>query len=191
MKKLLLVFTVSVSLFSCGKKSETTSKSDSTKVESVKSELSIEHQHDEIEGKDYYLISKSLDVLDGNKGFTVSVMFKKPKDKISYWGVMINAKRMGICFEDATLYVLFQDGTKLQLKQWNDFNCDGDVFLDFNKTQLTKLNKPIKAIKLVNGRDFKSYEKTLTDDQDINYFINVLDALTNQRVEDVKELTGY
>ena len=191
MKKLFVLAVISVSLFSCGKKSDTTSKSDSTVVESVQSDLSIQHQHDEIVDKHYYLISKPLDVLDGDKGFTVSVMFKKPKDKIVYNGVAVNANRLGVCVEDAVLYILFQDGTKLKLQQWNDFNCDGNVFLDFDKTELKKLAKPIKGIKLVNGRDFESYEKTLTDDEDINYFINVLDALTNQRVEDVKELSGY
>jgi hypothetical protein len=192
MKKLILSLSVVVFLLSCGTKSKTTSnKSDSSVVETAETNLSIEHQHDEIEDKHYYAISKPLTVLDGNKGFTVSVFFKKPKEKIVYQGLAINSNRFGGCVEDAILYILFQDGTKLQVKQWNDFNCEGNIYLDFNKTELKKLNKPIKAVKLVNGRGYESFDKTFTDEQDVNYFTNVLDALNNQRVIEVKELTGY
>ena len=115
----------------------------------------------------------------------------KPTKKLSYHGIAINANRFSGCQEDATLYVLFQDGTKLKLKQWNEFNCEGNVFLDFDKTALKKLAKPIKALKLVNGRDYEDFEKTLTEEEDINYFINVIDAINNKKIEDVKELTGY
>ena len=64
-------------------------------------------------------------------------------------------------------------------------------FLDLYHNQLNKLNKPIKALKLVNGRDYTEYSKTLTDDNDINYFINVIKVIESQKVIEVKEMPGY
>jgi len=186
---------VSMVLFSCGSNSTTsTTKTDTTKVEvskPIEEELAIAHRHDDIEGVDNYSISKPLDVTEGKNGFTMMLWFKKPKDKIIYSGFAINATRVGSCHEDDILYVLFQDGTKIQLKQWNSFNCSGDVFLDLYHNQLNKLNKPIKALKLVNGRDYTEYSKTLTDDNDINYFINVIKVIESQKVIEVKEMPGY
>ena len=195
MKKLLVFSMVSMVLFSCGSNStSSTTKTDTTKEEvskPIEEELTISHQHDEIEGKDYYSISKPLNLIDGKEGFSVNVFLKKTKDKVVYNGLAINATNVGSCQEDGILYVLFQDGTKTQLKQWNDFNCNGDIYLDLNRNEMKKLNKPIKAFKLVNGRDYTSYEKTLTDENDINYFINVFKAIENQKIIEVKELPTY
>ena len=195
MKKLLVLTMVSVTLFSCGSNSTTsTTETDTTKVEvskPVEEELTIGHQHDEIEGKDYYGISKPLNLIDGKEGFSINVFFKKSKNEVVYSGLAINATNVGNCHEEDILYVLFQDGTKTQLKQWNDFNCDGNVYLDLYHKEMKKLNKPIKAFKLVNGRDYTSYEKTLTDENDINYFINVFKAIESQKIIEVKELPTY
>lgn len=154
-------------------------------------EITIAHQRDEIEGKDYYSVSKPLMVRDGKEGFSIMVGFKNKQGKIVYNGIFVNAEKIGACQEDGILYILFQDGTKKQMKQWNDFNCDGNVFLDYDRTELNKLNKPIKALKMVNGRDYTSFEKTFTEESDINYFINVIKALESQKIIEVKELPSY
>lgn len=185
---------VTMVIYSCGSATTETTKKDSvaiTQVQTEVEELSIAHQHDEIEGKDYYGVSKPLNLVDGKEGFSINIFFKKQKDKVVYSGFAINASRVGACHENSVLYVLFQDGTKTQLKQWNDFNCDGDVYLDLYHTELKKLNKPIKGMKLVNGRDYTSYEKMFTEESDMNYFINVLKLIEKQNIVEVKEMPTY
>jgi hypothetical protein len=194
MKKLLVLTMVSVTLFSCGSNSTNSStKTDITKAEVSKpiEELTIAHQRDEIEGSDYYSMSEPLFVKEGKDGFSMVLSLKQKQGKIVYNDIIVNASKIGSCHENTIIYVLFEDGTKTQLKQWNDFNCDGNVYLDLNHKELKKLNKPIKAIKLVNGRDYESFEKTFTEDFDKNYFVNVIKALENQKVIEVKELPTY
>jgi len=206
MKKLamaLLFASTTIGFYSCESSSASSSTSSTIKGEekivtayaksnsNLEEEITIAHQRDEIEGKDYYSVSKPLMVRDGKEGFSIMVSFKNKQGKIVYNGILVNAEKVGTCQEDGILYILFQDGTKKQMKQWNDFNCNGNVFLDLDRSELNKLNKPIKALKLVNGRDFTSFEKTFTENRDINYFINVIKALEAQKITEVEELPTY
>jgi hypothetical protein len=196
MKKVSMVLMItltSLTIYSCSNTSATpNSKSETTKVEEVKKEqITLAHQYDEIEGKDYYGISKPLILMQGKEGFNINIFAKKIKGKIVYSGLALNVQNVGSCHEEDILYVLFEDGTKEQFKQWNNFNCTGDVYLDLYHTQLEKFNKPIKGFKLVNGRTYDSYEKMLDNDDDKNWFVNVINAFKEQNIVEVKELPTY
>lgn len=190
----LLFALTTIGFYSCGTsnaETQNTTKTSEVKIDEKKDELVVAHQRDEIEGSDYYSMSEPLFVKEGKDGFSIVLSLKQKQGKIVYNDIMVNASKVGACHENTIIYVLFEDGTKTQLKQWNDFNCDGNVYLDLNHKELKKLNKPMKAIKLVNGRDYESFEKTFTEDFDKNYFVNVIKALETQKIIEVKELPTY
>jgi hypothetical protein len=90
---------------------------------------------------------------------------------------LIGVSNIGNCFENDKIFILFEDGTKMEMTSWRDFNCKGDIGFDLHATMREKLSKPIKGIKFQNGRDYSSFEKMITDLNDKNYFVNVFSAL--------------
>ena len=95
------------------------------------------------------------------EGILVYVSLRK--DARSKKGTIIPSLILGIsgisnCYEKgSTLDVIFENGEKTQLVNWNKFNCKGVNYMDFNKKQipLFRSNK-IKAVKYTNKKDFAS-----------------------------------
>ena len=152
--------------------------------------LSIAHMKDDVSGEEYRGMSRSLIAKEGKDGFGIQIVIKKKGDSYYADNIMMNVKGVGSCQEDNTVYFLFDDGTKEKLKMWNDFNCDGDAYFRLNESILAKLSKPIKTIRIENGRTFDTYDSNLTG-QDKNYFIEVSEAIKNNKVIEVKEIPSY
>jgi len=151
----------------------------SYKTTSNPNPFKLEYEKDEFTGKEYLLVLSQLLVSeDGKKGFYINPLVKKNTD--GTWGYYtIAGKQVGVgnCNENDKLYIIFEDDTKLQMDGWRDFNCEGKLGFDLAGKQLEQLQKPIKAIKYQNGRTYDSYQKTLTNPNDKNYFINFYKAL--------------
>ena len=147
----------------------------------------IIHEHDIMSDKDYNLLDKNLLCSDdGKKGFVVDFWLKKKGDKVEYQGLMITAAQIGSCHEKDELIVLFDDGTKESFSMWNDFNCKGNVWMDWNKSGINTLNKSIKAIRLTNGRSYDSFTKEFKVPSEKNFFIDAIKAVNSQTIVEKK-----
>jgi len=168
MKKLLLLTFVLLSFMSYGQNK-------------------IIHEHDIMSDKDYYYLEKTLLCSDdGKKGFIVDFHLKKIGNKVEYQGLMITAAQIGSCHEKDELIVLFDDGTKETFNMWNDFNCKGNVWMDWNKTGINTLNKSIKAIRLTNGRSYDSFTKEFKTPTEKNFLIDAIRTINNQIIIEKK-----
>jgi hypothetical protein len=199
MKKVFLLAmlaTASIAIYSCNSSSE--KKSPSEKDEKIvtayakpkEEPISIGHHKDDISGDEYYGATKSLVLTEGKKGFGIQIIIKKKGSGFYADNIMMNVRGVGACQENDVLYFLFEDGTKEKLTAWNDFNCDGDAYFKLSGSILSRLSKPIKSMRIENGRTFDTYDATLTDD-DKNYFSNISEAIKAGRVVEVKELPSF
>lgn len=121
---------------------------------------------------------------DGKKGFIIKTTFDISKSGIiQYSGFIIQSAGIGGCMENDEVIILFEDGTKISSKSWNDFNCKGVSYFDLYQKLLKDLNKKIKAIRLTNGRSYESYTYELKTDDEKNYFIYINELIINQKYE--------
>ena len=84
---------------------------------------------------------------------------KKKKDaKISRVSLIVSVYGMGGCVDEgSTLNVIFEDGSKTELVNWNDFDCEGTNYFNFSAQQIEMFKKsPIKAMRYTNKRSYKS-----------------------------------
>ena len=129
-----------------------------------------------------YIYSKDriLYFEDGKKGFSVSISWNFEKGKVNYNGISVKSVGIGSCVENDDLIILFEDNTKVSLKSWNKFNCNGNSYFDLNAKELNNLNKRIKGIRFQNGRSFESSTYQISKEKDITFFIDAKNALDMQ-----------
>jgi hypothetical protein len=137
----------------------------------------ITHHKDVMTGKEYYVASMRLICRkDERIGFGIQPTFKNVRGKPSYTGLSVISAGIGTCVQNSELIFLFEDGTKVSTKSWNDFNCKGDSYFDLNSSLLNKIAKPLKAIRFMDGRSYESYTHEVPV-EDKNYFVDVKAAL--------------
>jgi hypothetical protein len=137
----------------------------------------ITHHKDGMTNKEYYVASMRLICRKDEKvGFGIQPTFKNLRGKPSYTGLTVISKGIGTCVQNSELIFLFEDGTNLSTKSWNDFNCKGDSYFDLNSSLLNKIAKPLKAIRFTEGRSHASYTHEVPA-EDKNYFVDVKAAL--------------
>lgn len=128
----------------------------------------IQHCKDVMTDNEYYFPEKKLicSNIEKTKGFTINPSFKSEN------GVMVNngldSYNVGIgnCDEDDTLIFLFEDDSKITLKSWNKFNCDGNGFYNLTEDDYKQLaSKKIKTIRFTNGYTFDTFTYSLNDSQ--------------------------
>jgi hypothetical protein len=174
MKKILMVaitLIASVSVFAQTKK--TSPVSTSTKV------YKLLYSKDKMDDEEYLQPNWNLIAAKTSKtGFLVKPDFRKTDSVWQYAGLTVLAAGIGGYHEDDYLIIMFEDGSKVRTNMWNRFNCDGDVYLDWDKELETDLRtKPIKIVRLTNGRSFDSHEVVYTKSEDKNYFITYFKKL--------------
>ena len=170
MKNTILLL-LTITMFSVGATAQITNSTSSTNP------VELIYEKDEFTDKEYLWTKNALLVTqDGKKGFKFYLYFEKENDKWNYAGVD-GISTVGNCFENDKIYILFQDGSKLEMTSWRKFNCDGNIGFDLYGKFKDQLTKPIKGIKFQNGRTFESFEKIFTNSNDKNYFINAFKAL--------------
>jgi hypothetical protein len=169
MKKLLLsfVFFVTMSIYS-----------------QTSTPFIIEHCIDKMTEKEYYFAQKRMICAnpEKTKGFTINPSFDSEN------GVMINngfnCLNVGIgnCGEGDSLIFLFEDETKITLKSWNKFNCEGKAYFDLTNEEINALStKKVSAIRFSNGYTFDNFTYTLKAVEK-DYFINLY---TNKKIVEV------
>jgi hypothetical protein len=126
---------------------------------------------------DSHMIANNALILVNNtntSGFSIKLDFREEKGKITQDGLICKMIGIGTCVENNELIIMFTDSTKITLKSWNKFNCDGNAWFSITDQQAKELStKQLLKIKIQNGRTFESLTKEV-DDNANDYFINLL-----------------
>jgi hypothetical protein len=157
-------------------------KSDTTAEKKKLLPYYIETCTDKMTDKSYAFGSKSLLCSeDGKKGFIVSISLNFKDGEVTYRGLNVTSAGIGSCVEKSTLIFLFEDDTKVQVAAWNDFNCEGKNYMDWQGKSFDKITiKKVKALRFQNGRTYDSFTYNLTDKEQ-SYFLEVASALSEKR----------
>lgn len=141
----------------------------------------ISTKTDKVTGKSTTSLSETLIISKdgGEKGFGVIAMKADKKSLI----LSIKAIGAGNCIDDkGKMNVLFRDGTRLELTNDGDFNCNanyvqyfGGVFGKKKEIEMFK-NKEIETIRVWTSKGY--VEENLTDEQS-KIFMNSMRCLSN------------
>lgn len=150
--------------------------------------LSIKKEVDKMDDSEHYIASRSLKLISPTKKwFAIDpILAKNDSNKIECTGLYITYSGIGKCNENDVMDILFTDGKKLKIKAYNEFHCNNSsaFFVDKSNslgetlTDLSILNKPIKAIRFMNGKTFDNLTVNVTL-KDQSYFMELQSALSH------------
>lgn len=111
-----------------------------------------------------------------SEGMIGMLFLKEEKGKIlpsTFYLKVLGIK--GCVDEDSTLDVIFENGEKIQLVNWKDFDCEGKNYFSIKgKENLFKSSK-IKGMKYTNKRNYDTMiVKQNLDDNTSSYLMNLL-----------------
>jgi len=142
----------------------------------------LRENKDEMTDKITYSASRHLKLEDGNNNVEIFIFIKKINNKFIQDGLCAVIDIGSLCVEDNKLIVLFDDGSKVSLNSWNDFNCDGNAFFYLSSDQCVSFStKKVNKIRVENGRSHD--EMTVTLEKNKDYFIQVFSAMKNNKVK--------
>jgi hypothetical protein len=124
---------------------------------------------------------------DKKKGFTFSPSVDMRNGQLVCTGIIAQMVNIGSCCEKNSLILLLDDGSKIMLKSWNKFNCEGDAYFSLTKdeVQLLREHKMVKG-QLQNGYSFESFQNDIpVKNQD--YFIRFLQDVDANKYTPVKD----
>jgi len=141
----------------------------------------------EMTGKTYYRVDPPYLMCseDGKHGFGIITSFDSNIKVIDF---ILSCEWNGLsCVEGGVLIIKFKDESKINLKNWNDFNCAGTMYTKISESDWEKLSTiPIVKVYCENGRNNSSYTYEIPIN-DQNYFIKVGESLKNGNFEVVKK----
>ena len=147
-------------------------------------DIEILRFQDEMTDRVSFLPSKDILVKEGKKGFRIFLQINNELEAI---GLILFHAGIGGCSENDNLIILLENGEKLKLDSWGDFNCKGNSYYNINSFDIDLLgSSPIKKIMFKNGRTYDSMTKEVPADQK-NYFIKLFDLLSKKEYREVKE----
>lgn len=144
---------------------------------------------DEMSNESFIYASNKLILINeaNTQGFSINIEFKEEKDKIVQNGLLCKLVGMGECVENNEMIIMFADSSKITLKSWNKFNCDGNAYFNLSKDQEDQLrNKQVLKIRMMNGRSFQSLTVNAHDNQN-DYFRNAIAQADKQLITIIKE----
>lgn len=156
-------------------------KTDTSTSTEETGDIYIIKEVDDMTDKVYYYMSKGLLCVNDeqNKGFRVNYSFSAKGGVVKIDGLSVKSVGLG-CVKATSLIFLFEDGSKINITSWNDFNCKGNSWFMASAANQKKLaEKKIAKIRVQNGDNGKSYTQELTG-ADQSYFINSTNALKNK-----------
>jgi len=123
-------------------------------------------------GVDKYLLCSE----DGKNGFFIIPSFDyKDIDFPKLNDFTVKGKWENLsCVEGGIMILKFNDDTKITLKNWRDFNCDGGFYFSIkNSDDVEKLySTPVIKIYIQNGRNSSSFTYDVPE-KDQKYFVKV------------------
>lgn len=186
MKKIMTTACLVLSLISY---SQTKTKTDAqTKtIKKQKDSVVVVKQVDDMEDKSYYYPSRSIVIIDETKkqGIRLSAFINSKTETLKLDDLELKMVGIGSCVENNILIIKFEDETKIELKSWNDFNCEGNAWFDIDKGEddIVRLleTKRISKIRVQNGRSYESFTAEVSPD-DADYFMQLIYAIDNNKV---------
>jgi len=136
-------------------------QTDSTKQEQIKESEIICKSVDEFTDEVDFYADGSILYKDGGdmktQGIVLQLFLKQKKRKLQAGTLYLKVAGMRGCIDEgSTLIVMFENGEKTTLVNWNSFNCKGTNYFSISdKLELFKNNK-IKAIKYTNTKTYES-----------------------------------
>jgi len=130
-----------------------------------------------MEDETYYMTSYDLVIANEDRSRGAKLTIHLTGGKFGF----LTAKLIGLgnCVEDNKIIILFEDNTKITLTSWNDFNCEGNAYLNLTPQQLTKLTTlEVKTIRVTNGYNHNSI--TSSEITNPRYFIQLIYAIDNK-----------
>jgi hypothetical protein len=137
----------------------------------------------DLSGRCLYYVEDELIVTNANesRAFRFHPQVQMKNDKLTCVGIIALMLNIGNCNEHDTLILLLEDGSKITLKSWNDFNCKGNSWYNIGKDDLALLrqHKIVKA-QIQNGY---SYESLVNDvaPQYQDYFFRFFQSLDENK----------
>jgi hypothetical protein len=143
----------------------------------------------DLSGKCIYYVSENVIVTNAEKkkGFTFSPSVDLRNGQLVCTGIISQMVNIGSCCENNSLILLLDDGSKIMIKSWNKFNCEGDAWFSLSKDeiQLLREHKMVKA-QMQNGYSYESFQNDISvDNQD--YFMRFLQDVDANKYTPVKE----
>jgi hypothetical protein len=138
--------------------------------------------YDEFENEEY-LITKNIFYYEdyGDKiteGFMLDVFLQRDKGKIIPHTINVDFLNMedSVCVkEGSTLDVIFENGEKITLRNWNDDNCEGLNYFKIGKNEFLFKSSKVKGFRYTNISDGNVIEvKQNMDEKNKTYIMNLL-----------------
>mgnify|MGYP000906159275 FL=1 len=128
--------------------------------------------------KTYLFPSKKIVLLNDNNKMGFSVR-GEIRNGFKFDGISVKQFGIGNCDENDELIILFDNGSKIIKKSWNEFNCEGNSYFNLNQDDINLLRKQtISKIRLTNGRTYESYTGDV-EKSSKRYFIQLFYAIDN------------
>lgn len=143
-------------------------------------QITIEKHVDDMTDKVSYEASERFYVADNERssGFAIDVVIDIDNGKLYSKGWIVTTADLGGCNEDNDLIILFEDGSRMNLKSFSKFNCDEVAFFYLDLQQEAYIaTKRIKKMRFRNGYSYETYTAEV-EVQD--YFIQLYDAIENE-----------
>jgi len=121
--------------------------------------VTIIKEQDEMDDRVFYYTSSDIVVADETKkkGFRIEPYINKD---VKFTDLNVKMVGLGNCNENNELIFLFENGNKIKLTSWNDFNCEGYSFFSIGKSEMEMLKKhKISKIRLTNGKGLKAIQE--------------------------------
>ncbi len=141
------------------------------------SQVTIIKNVDDMTDKTTYLPSERF--MAANETLTVGCALDMVIDEkdgvLSSEMIAVKIVGLGLCNENNTIIVLFDNGEKFSIKSWNKFNCKGNAYFTLSNENIEMLKaNSISKVRITNGKSFKSYTSIIKDK---NYFIEFYESL--------------
>lgn len=115
-----------------------------TLVDGTVKDISEDIKLDELKFNDE-LINRSLSIYDKNEFIRFTPTLKKS---------LIVVSSLSCVDENATFMVTLENDEDVNLKSWNDFNCDGNAYFDwYSKSQIEKLKEHKMKYLFISSRN--------------------------------------
>lgn len=133
---------------------------------------------DEFSDKKNYLVEDRVITSlpdDKDKGVIWDVYFKEgKKGNVEINSLMLSVFGLGCIEKGSELYIIFEDGEKIKLTNWNKFNCKGNFWCSYEDDLNTK---KIKKVKITNKNNYESYVFDVSGKELSDFFVNVYNDL--------------
>ncbi|RYY84598.1 MAG: hypothetical protein EOO15_18990 [Chitinophagaceae bacterium] len=117
---------------------------------------------------------------DQRKGLLLEPLFAKSRNgSIRYRSLQCQIVGVGDCNGSNRIIFYFVGGGRLELPSIIRANCKGNTWFDPTGTELERLARPVRRIRFVSGRHYKSFVYDVPE-ADRNYFMEVRSLLLRE-----------